>query len=142
VSEATKDEFTARCKLLENIVNCWETGKSVCQTCAFIAEVSSKDQSTISNADCESDDMMLASGSGMDQTSTSTITGMDHVPTSVAEMNQVPASVAEMNQVPASVSEMNQVPASVVEVNQIPNRVSELNQVPTSVAMVSQPLYL
>ena len=133
MSESTKDEFTARCKLLQNIVNCWEAGKSVCQTCTVIAEISSEDQSMSSNADCESDDMLPTSDSGMDQISH----GMDHVPTSVEEMDQIPTAITEVDEVPTSVAETNQVPESVAEVSQEPNNVSNLNQVPANVAMVS-----
>ena len=38
-SESIKDEFTASCKLLENIVNCWEAGMSVFETNAFTAKL-------------------------------------------------------------------------------------------------------
>ena len=60
--ESTKDEFTDCYKLLENIVNCWEVGKDVSQTNAFIAEISSKDQSVVSITDCVSEDMLPTSG--------------------------------------------------------------------------------
>ena len=83
MSESTKDEFTARCKLLKNIVNCWETGKSVCQTCAFIAEVSVSPVPT-------------------------SILEVNQILTSVAVMDQVPTSVAEVNQVPTSVAMVSQ----------------------------------
>ena len=66
VSESTKDKFTARCKLLQNMENCWETGKGVRQTCAFLADISSEDQLAVSNADCASDDMLPTSDSGID----------------------------------------------------------------------------
>ena len=57
-SEFIKDEFTASCKLLENIVNCWEAGTSVSETNAFTAEISSKDHSVVSGTDCELEDML------------------------------------------------------------------------------------
>ena len=119
MSESTKDEFTDRCKLLENIVNCWEAGKNVSQTNAFIAEISSKDQSAVSSTDCESEDMLPTSGN---ETST-TVAGI-----------QVSASIA---QVTASDSV---VPTSVAELNQDNTSIVEMNQVPTSISMVRQPL--
>lgn len=143
MSESTKDEFTARCKLLENIVNCWEAGKSVSETHAFIAEISSKDQSVVSSTDCELQDMLPTSGNGMYQAST-TVAEIQ-VSASIAQVTasstEVPVGIAELNQDNASVMEMNQDNASVVEMNQDNASVAEMNQVPTSVAMVRQPSF-
>ena len=124
MSESTKNEFTERCKLLENIVKCWKTGKSACQARALMTDVSSTVQSVV---DCESNDMIPISSNEMDQTSTSTttVTHMDHVPgngtevVSTASVVEVPTSVVEAPaEIPASVAEVNQVHPSTAEVIQ------------------------
>ena len=139
MSESTKDEFTERCKLLENIVKCWETGKSACQARALMTDVSSTVQSVV---DCESNDMIPISCNGMDRTSTSTTTGT-HVSgngtevVGTASVVEVPTSVVEAPaEIPASVAEVNQVHPSTAEVNQVPSSDTDMNN-PTSAIVVS-----